>query len=153
MAASHVTAAATSSRRRPLTEDGGAATPSGAVSAAAVRRDAAETRPPHRAGGDPATCVVDMQRSSVADYSAVVALAEVADRYAKVEKAFKIVNLSEEDAKLIRTSGKAVAAAAAAIDDGEGSVRELEKAISSEQLLPLVAGADVEAGDIGLVEQ
>ena len=53
-------------------------------------------------GADPSSCVVDMARSTVADYSACVTLAEVAERYAQADKAFKIVNLTEEDAALLR---------------------------------------------------
>ncbi|EGB13101.1 hypothetical protein AURANDRAFT_35872, partial [Aureococcus anophagefferens] len=45
-------------------------------------------------GSDPKSCVVDLERSAIADYSALVALADVAHRYALVDKRVKIKNAS-----------------------------------------------------------
>ena len=80
------------------------------------------------------------ERSAIADYSALVALADVAHRYALVDKRVKIRNASEADAKLARASGPAVAAVADAIDTGE--------AVGDPDAAPLVAdgAGDVEAG-------
>lgn len=91
-------------------------------------------------GSDPKSCVVDLERSAIADYSALVALADVAHRYALVDKRVKIKNASEADAKLARASGPAVAAVADAIDTGE--------AVGDPDAAPLVAdgAGDVEAG-------
>ncbi|KAK7232874.1 sulfate transporter [Aureococcus anophagefferens] len=91
-------------------------------------------------GSDPKSCVVDLERSAIADYSALVALADVAHRYALVDKRVKIKNASEADAKLARASGPAVAAVADAIDTGE--------AVGDPDAAPLVVdgAGDVEAG-------
>ncbi|KAH8071262.1 secondary active sulfate transmembrane transporter [Aureococcus anophagefferens] len=91
-------------------------------------------------GSDPKSCVVDLERSAIADYSALVALADVAHRYALVDKRVKIKNASEADAKLARASGPAVAAVADAIDTGE--------AVGDPDAAPLVAdgAGDAEAG-------